>query len=203
LGLCAFAQPQVSTEILAQGQGEPVKLGDHVAVAYRLTLPDGELVDSTPPDRSFKLEIGSSGVIPGLSQGLVGMKRGETRRITVPPELGYGATKVGPIPANSTLIFEVQLLYLQEPVAGLDEDGEEGHHYSAEEFGEDGSRNRPDANATDRPAVMEYLTRDFFSRPWRFNDAPRTLWKGNAVLTVLALAAAVLAALREGGRRSA
>ena len=241
----AWAEPEVKVETLAQGQGQPVKLGDTVALAYRLTLPDGKLVEETPPDKTFRMTLGAKDVIPGLSQGVVGMKRGETRVVTVPPELGYGSAEMGDIPPNSTLTFEIQLLYIQQSTeehegedhaghdhedhaghdhadhaghdhedhaghdhedhAGHDHGDDDGHAHADDghdhsqttgEYGEDGSLNRPHANNTTRPAIMEYMTRDFFTRPWRYDDAPRSLWEGSAVLTLLALGAFMLGSWR-------
>ncbi len=71
----------------------------------------GEKFDSSK-DRGmpFKFPVGQGRVIKGWDQGVAQMKVGETRLLLIPPQLGYGASGVGPIPPNATLLFEVQLL---------------------------------------------------------------------------------------------
>lgn len=90
---------------------EEVKIGDTVTVHYVGTLMDGTKFDSSI-DRGepFTFTVGAGQVIQGWEQGLLGMKVGGKRILTVPPELGYGAQTVGPIPANATLKFEIELL---------------------------------------------------------------------------------------------
>lgn len=179
LCLAALAQqPEVRTRILTEGHGDGVKIGDRVAISYTLKLPNGDLVDATPANKSFGLVVGSKEVIPGLSQGVLGMKRGETREIVIPPELGYGSRDLGAIAPNSTLHFQISLNYV---VTAEQEDD------LADKFGKDGYENRPDARNLDKPALFEYLIRDFFTRPWRYEDSPRLTWRANFGLTLLAL----------------
>jgi FKBP-type peptidyl-prolyl cis-trans isomerase len=102
----------MKVEILQQGTGEGAKNGDTVTVNYTGTLPDGTKFDSSlnPSRTPFELTLPGQ-VIQGWNLGLVGMKVGEKRKLTIPPELGYGAQAVGGvIPANSTLIFEIDML---------------------------------------------------------------------------------------------
>jgi FKBP-type peptidyl-prolyl cis-trans isomerase len=61
----------------------------------------------------FPFTIGAGQVIKGWDEGLIGMKVGGTRELVISPDLGYGNTQVGPIPPDSTLIFQVQLLSVQ------------------------------------------------------------------------------------------
>lgn len=86
--------------------------GDHVSMHYRGTLhADGSQFDASY-DRGQPLEfaLGTGRVIKGWDQGLLDMCIGEKRRLTIAPELGYGDRAVGPIPANSILVFETELV---------------------------------------------------------------------------------------------
>ena len=99
-------------EDLKVGTGAEAKSGKHVTVHYVGTLTDGKKFDSSR-DRGegFDFNLGAGEVIQGWDQGVAGMKVGGMRRLTVPPDLGYGARGFPPvIPPNSTLIFEVELL---------------------------------------------------------------------------------------------
>lgn len=93
------------------GSGKQVKSGDTVTIHYKGTLLNGKQFDSSY-DRGepFETQIGTGQVIKGWDLGVVGMKIGGKRKLTIPPSLGYGDQIVGPIPANSTLIFEVELI---------------------------------------------------------------------------------------------
>lgn len=102
---------ELKIEELKQGQGEEVKAGDTVEVHYVGTLTNGQKFDSSRDrDQTFSFTVGAGRVIQGWEQGLVGMKEGGVRKLTIPPSLGYGNQTVGPIPANSTLIFEIELI---------------------------------------------------------------------------------------------
>jgi len=103
---------QVKIETLKEGTGEVSKNGDVLTVHYTGTLEDGTKFDSSV-DRGdpFVFTIGQGYVIQGWEQGMLGMKVGEKRRLTIPSSLGYGANGVpGAIPGNATLIFEVEML---------------------------------------------------------------------------------------------
>jgi FKBP-type peptidyl-prolyl cis-trans isomerase FkpA len=94
------------------GTGAEATAGKKVVVHYVGTLTNGSKFDSSR-DRGegFEFKLGAGQVIKGWDQGVAGMKIGGVRKLTVPPELGYGAGGYPPvIPPNSTLIFEVELL---------------------------------------------------------------------------------------------
>lgn len=61
----------------------------------------------------LKFTLGAGELIEGFDQGLVGMKVGGLRRLTIPPSMGYGSTRNGPIPPNATLVFEIELLKVE------------------------------------------------------------------------------------------
>ena len=104
-------------EVLKEGAGEGAKKGDKVTVHYVGTLEDGTKFDSSL-DRSqpFVFTLGIGQVIEGWDLGVLGMKKGEKRKLVIPSELGYGdiGTPGGPIPPKATLIFEVELLGINE-----------------------------------------------------------------------------------------
>lgn len=94
------------------GEGTEAIAGKEITVHYTGYLTDGSKFDSSV-DRKQPLSIilGVGQVIKGWDQGIVGMKVGGKRTLTIPPELGYGNRAVGGvIPANATLVFEVELL---------------------------------------------------------------------------------------------
>jgi len=99
-------------EDLKVGTGAEAKSGQNVSVHYVGTLTDGSKFDSSRDRGSpFKFTLGAGMVIKGWDQGVAGMKIGGLRKLTIPPELGYGARGFPPvIPGGSTLVFEVELL---------------------------------------------------------------------------------------------
>lgn len=105
------AQTSMQVEDLTVGTGPTVKAGDTVSVHYTGTLTDGTKFDSSR-DRGtpFEFTVGAGKVIKGWDQGLLGMKVGGTRKLTIPPDLAYGAAGKGLIPPNAALIFEIELL---------------------------------------------------------------------------------------------
>ena len=97
------------------GTGDEAVVGKAVSVHYTGWLTDGTKFDSSK-DRGtpFSFTLGSGQVIKGWDQGVAGMKVGGIRKLTIPPELGYGARGAGGvIPPNATLVFEVELLGVQ------------------------------------------------------------------------------------------
>lgn len=99
-------------EDLTSGAGSGAQKGDVLRVDYRGTLTDDPSVEFDKSyDRSpFALTLGAGQVIQGWEQGLVGMKVGGVRKLTIPADLAYGNQQVGKIPANATLTFEIRLL---------------------------------------------------------------------------------------------
>jgi FKBP-type peptidyl-prolyl cis-trans isomerase len=103
-------QSGVIIEDVLVGQGEAAQPGDTLVVDYTGTLSNGQVFDSSKDKNApFTLVLGQGMVIRGWDEGLVGMKEGGVRRLTISPEFGYGNRAIGPIPPNSTLIFEVEL----------------------------------------------------------------------------------------------
>lgn len=101
----------VATEDIVIGTGDEVIAGDTLKVHYVGTLTDGTKFDSSR-DRGtpYEFTLGVGEVIAGWDQGLLGMKIGGIRKLTIPASLGYGEVEQPNIPANSTLIFEVEVL---------------------------------------------------------------------------------------------
>ncbi len=99
-------------EELAVGEGVEATPGSHVQVHYTGWLTSGQKFDSSlDRGRPFEFELGAGRVIKGWDQGVAGMRVGGKRKLTIPPDLGYGARGAGNvIPPNATLVFEVELL---------------------------------------------------------------------------------------------
>ena len=99
-------------EDLVVGQGVEAKEGNVITVNYTGWLENETQFDSSlsPGRDPLVITLGAGQVIQGWDEGIPGMKVGGKRRLTIPPHLGYGNQAVGEIPANSTLIFEIDLL---------------------------------------------------------------------------------------------
>lgn len=99
-------------EDLTEGTGDTAAAGQTVSVHYTGWLTNGNKFDSSKDrDDPFKFALGARQVIAGWDEGVQGMKIGGTRKLTIPPSLGYGARGAGGvIPPNATLVFEVELL---------------------------------------------------------------------------------------------
>ena len=102
-------------EDLVAGSGATATAGQTVTVHYTGWLTDGKKFDSSV-DRNdpFEFRLGAGQVIAGWDQGVAGMQIGGKRKLTIPPELGYGARGAGGVsPPNATLVFAVVLLGLR------------------------------------------------------------------------------------------
>lgn len=94
---------------------DTAKAGDLVSMNYTGRLSDGTVFDSNIDPKfghvePFEFKLGAGKVIPGWDEGIVGMQVGEKKTLVIPPEKAYGPNDYGPIPGNSTLTFEVELL---------------------------------------------------------------------------------------------
>ena len=94
------------------------KNGDTLVMNYTGRLKNGTVFDSNIDPKfnhvqPFEFTLGAGQVIKGWDEGLVGMKIGEKKTLTITPDKGYGTQAVGPIPANSTLIFDVELVSIK------------------------------------------------------------------------------------------
>lgn len=96
-------------QVIVAAEGTKPLATDTVRVHYKGTLTDGTVFDSSY-DRGEPVEFPLNRVIPGWTEGVQLMSVGSTYKFVIPAELGYGANGTGPIPGNSTLIFDVELL---------------------------------------------------------------------------------------------
>lgn len=109
----------VKTTIIKEGSGEAAKPGDVLSMNYTGKLVDGTVFDSNVDPKfnhpePFVFVLGAGQVIQGWETGILGMKVGEKRILEISPEMGYGERSIGSIPANSTLVFEVELLEIKK-----------------------------------------------------------------------------------------
>ncbi len=102
---------QLLTKDVVTGTGETAAADNTVAVRYTGALyPDGKVFDASWNRGKDPISFPLTGVVPGFSQGIVGMKVGGRREIVIPPALGYGAAGKGPVPADATMVFVVDLV---------------------------------------------------------------------------------------------
>ncbi|KAJ3709095.1 hypothetical protein LUZ61_012800 [Rhynchospora tenuis] len=109
-----FGNGLVVEEIsMGRPNGKKATPGRKVFVNYIGKLQNGKIFDSNIGQRPFKFRLGVGEVIKGWDVGVSGMRVGDKRRLTVPPSMGYGDKSMGPIPKNSWLIFDVELVNVQ------------------------------------------------------------------------------------------
>lgn len=106
---------ELTIEDIIVGEGTEAVKHSIVTVNYTGWLEDGSKFDSSlnPGREPFRFTVGAGQVIQGWDQGIPGMKIGGKRKLTIPPSMGYGNRDNGAIPANSVLIFEVDLLVVE------------------------------------------------------------------------------------------
>ncbi len=106
---------ELQIEDIREGNGPAAKAGQTVVVHYVGTLTNGTKFDSSRDrGQGFSFPLGGGRVIKGWDQGVAGMMVGSVRKLTIPPHLAYGERGFPPvIPANSTLVFEVELLEIK------------------------------------------------------------------------------------------
>lgn len=98
------------------GEGAEAAQGDVVTISYRGALQNGKVVDETAKRPPFAFVLGSARVIHGLDNGLLGMRAGGRRMLSIPSSLAYGERGLGTrIPPNATLVFDVELLRVDKP----------------------------------------------------------------------------------------
>jgi len=104
-----------STDIIV-GSGEEAVRHSKISVLYTGWLKNGKKFDSNQnKNKPFNFTLGGGQVIPGWDMGVVGMRVGGKRTLIIPPEMAYGKRGAGPIPANATLKFEIDLLAVTPP----------------------------------------------------------------------------------------
>jgi len=115
IGTSITQTPKVVIQDVTFGTGDMAVSGDRVVVNYTGRFVNGKVFDSSlSRNEPFQFVLGVGQVIKGWDEGIVGMRVGGKRILSIPSTLGYGANDYGPIPGGSTLIFEVELLKVEK-----------------------------------------------------------------------------------------
>lgn len=102
---------ELNVETTQEGSGPAAEAGDTLRVHYEGRLTNGTVFDSSyNRGEPIEFEVGTGQVIPGWDQGLLGVRAGQKLRLEIPADMAYGNRAVGPIPANSALIFDVEVV---------------------------------------------------------------------------------------------
>jgi FKBP-type peptidyl-prolyl cis-trans isomerase len=102
---------EITTEEITVGTGATAAVGDVATVHYILSLTNGNVLESSYAlGTPLTFQIGAGRLIPGFEQGVLGMRVGGKRRVTIPPSLAYGSSGSGSIPPNATIRFEIELV---------------------------------------------------------------------------------------------
>jgi len=113
-GIMNTASPAANAGLIVQdeviGTGAEAAAGSLVSVQYTGKLENGTVFDTSAGKAPIEFPLGQGYVIKGWELGITGMKVGGKRLLIIPPDMAYGDKDNGPIPANSTLIFEVELV---------------------------------------------------------------------------------------------
>lgn len=128
IGACSPTNPSYITDVpfstadIVTGTGTEAVVGkvlavDYAGYLYNASQPEnkGTLFDTSLNTDVISFQLGASEVIRGWDEGLVGMRIGGQRQLTVPPDFAYGPSGRGPIPPNATLVFDVWLLGVFDP----------------------------------------------------------------------------------------
>jgi len=103
---------------MMSNKGPVAKAGSVVTVHYVGTLTDGTKFDASADHGGpLRFSLGQGYVIPGWEEGVMGMAAGEKKHLVIPPAKAYGDKQVGPIPPNSTLVFDVEMLKVEPAVS--------------------------------------------------------------------------------------
>jgi peptidylprolyl isomerase len=118
-GVIELEKGKLQYQVLEKGNGEIVKDNSTPQIHYTGKYSDGKIFDDSR-QRGAPISIPIQGTIPGFRKGIVGMKEGESRRLFIHPDLGYGTS--GNLPPNSLLVFDIEVLKADTPKTGSNQD---------------------------------------------------------------------------------